>query len=504
MYKRRVAEAKPFHSQPEPDQRKDHAVAHADEGSLGKQYIREAERAAADLSVFKLHGDDAGKSAAQALQHVGVVGAGTMGSGIAISFLKAGATVTLMDADPGSLARGLKHIRATLDRDVSRERLTPAQLENILQRLASSTDVKDLSASKVVVEAAFENMEVKQEVFRSLSRVCAEDTLMCSNTSTLDIDAIATAVKDPTKFLGMHFFSPANIMRLVEIVVGERTSEETTATVMEMSKLLGKAGVVVGNCDGFVGNRLIQTYSLEASLILDEGLNPPEIDAALTAFGMAMGPFAMSDLAGNDISWRIRKAKNLYDPDQNFADFLCDQGRFGQKTTRGWYKYDEGIGKGRAPIPDAEMHEELARHRERLEGINPEGVTCASDEIAERCLLPLVNEGFRTLEEMIARRASDIDVIYVHGYGFPMSKGGPMHWAVSELGLGDVVSKMDSYRERFQPSADASRRYRYNERWEPCDLLAAAARALPGPTQMGAFEAYLEMKRRGGTAREKA
>mmetsp|Transcript_27940 Transcript_27940/g.88995 ORF Transcript_27940/g.88995 Transcript_27940/m.88995 type:complete len:424 (-) Transcript_27940:291-1562(-) len=420
-----------------------------------------------------------------------------MGGGIVISFLNVGANVTLVEAKDEALQRGVASIAKIYDRDVARGRMTAEKKAEVLGRLNTSLSIADLSDCDAVVEAVFENMEVKQSIFASLDKACKPGALLCTNTSTLDIDAIANATSRPGDVIGMHFFSPANIMKLVEIVKGANTSSETTARVAAMTKRLRKVGVVVGNCDGFVGNRMLASYTDEAGIMLEEGLDPPAIDGPVRDFGMPMGPFQMGDLAGNDITWRVRKGKGTYNPEKNFADALCDMGRYGQKTQAGWYKYDPKVGRGRMPLPDDDLYAQLADFRSRQPKVNRTSAAATADEVAERCFFPLVNEGFRLLEEGIARTPADIDVIYVYGYGWPAWRGGPMHWAVHQEGLRSLVQKMDAYRSKYEPNADVAERYSYDYRWTPCSLLRAAAAALPEATDDADLNAFMRAYRKG-------
>ena len=387
------------------------------------------------------------------IETAGVVGCGTMGGGIAMSIANAGLPVTVLESSPEALDRGMAIIRKNYAATVSKGRLSQAQMDARLARITPTLDDADLGAADVVIEAVFEELPLKKEVFARLDRACKPEAILATNTSTLDIDAIAAATARPGQVIGTHFFSPANVMKLMENVRGARTSPETIATVMKLSKKLGKVGVLVGVCDGFVGNRMLYAYRRQADFLLEEGALPEQIDRVIYDFGLPMGPYQMADLAGLDVSWRVRKAQAptrpahlRYSP---IADRICEQGRFGQKTGAGWYRYEEG---SRVPIPDAAVHELIA-------GVSAElGITrrmIDDDEIVPRCLYPLVNEGAKILDEGLALRASDIDVIWMHGYGFPRYRGGPMFWAdlVGLRTLYDTMSRLhDEHGEWLEPA----------------------------------------------------
>ena len=384
---------------------------------------------------------------------VGVVGCGTMGGGIAMSIANAGLPVTILESSQEALDRGMAIIRKNYAATVAKGRLSQAEMDARLARVAPTVDDADLGAAEVVIEAVFEELPLKKEVFARLDRVCKPDAILATNTSTLDVNAIAAATSRPEQVIGTHFFSPANVMKLMENVRGARTSPETIATVMKLSKKLGKVGVLVGVCDGFVGNRMLYAYRRQADFLLEEGALPAQIDKVIYDFGLPMGPYQMADLAGLDVSWRVRKAQAptrpahlRYSP---IADRICEQGRYGQKTGAGWYRYEEG---SRAPIPDPAIHELIAGVSAEL-GITRR--TIDDDEIVPRCLYPLVNEGAKILEEGLALRASDIDVIWMHGYGFPRYRGGPMFWAdlVGLRTIYDTMSRLyDEHGEWLEPA----------------------------------------------------
>jgi len=388
-----------------------------------------------------------------------VVGAGTMGGGIAMVFANAGVPVLLKDADRPALDRGIATIQKNYLSSVKRGRLTQQFVDERLALIRPTLAYDDFGAVDMVVEAVFEGMALKKEVFRQLDRVCSKGAILATNTSTLDIDEIASATSRPEAVLGTHFFSPANVMRLLEIVRGRRTSKEAIATGMQLSRKLGKVGVLVGNCRGFVGNRMFHHYVRESVFLVEEGASPELVDKALYDFGMALGPLATGDLAGLDVGWRIRKEyRHLEKPGVRqpiVGDRLCELGRFGQKTGAGWYKYDES----RRAIPDHEVNA-LVRKWAIEAGIPQREIS--AQEIVERCIYALVNEGCRVLDEGIALRAADIDVIYVDGYGFPAFRGGPM-WYADTVGLRNVYDRIRDFHEQF------------GELWEPAPLLTRLA-----------------------------
>jgi 3-hydroxyacyl-CoA dehydrogenase len=357
----------------------------------------------------------------------GVVGFGTMGSGIAMVFANAGIPVRVLEPDPAALDRGLAAVRKAYDAARAKGRLSEREAEERLRLVDGVRDYDALAGADVVVEAVFEEMEVKQDVFRRLGAVCRPDALLATNTSSLDVGAIAAAAKGPERVLGLHFFSPAHVMRLVEVVRPPSVASHVLACALQLLRRLGKIGVVVGVGDGFVGNRMLFAYRRQADFLLEEGALPRQVDGALRDFGMAMGPFETGDLAGLDVSWRIRRRQAAARPPElrysPIADRLCERGRFGQKAGAGWYRYEPG---SRTPLPDPEV-EALVRSVSEELGIRRREIS--PDEIRDRCLHALVNEGALVLEEGLAARAGDIDVIWVHGYGFPGHRGGPMYWA---------------------------------------------------------------------------
>jgi 3-hydroxyacyl-CoA dehydrogenase len=393
------------------------------------------------------------------IKSAAVVGAGTMGGGIAMVLANAGIPVLLKDADQPALDRGLATIQSNYANSVKRGRFTQLEAEERLKRITPTLRYDDFAKVDLVIEAVFEGMALKKEVFKELDRVCKPGAILASNTSTLNIDEIASATSRPTYVIGTHFFSPANVMRLLEIVRGKATCKEVIATCMQLSKSLGKIGVLVGNCRGFVGNRMFGPYRREAQFLVEEGASVAAVDKALADFGMAMGPLATGDLAGLDVGWRIRKEyRHLEKPGirQPFVeDNLCELGRFGQKTGAGWYKYDEQ----RRAMPDPVV-DDLIRKWVTAAGIPQREISAA--EIVDRCLYALVNEGARILEEGFALRASDIDIIYLSGYGFPAYRGGPM-WYADTVGLKKVYARISEFHRQL------------GEIWQPAPLLARLA-----------------------------
>ncbi|MXY16551.1 MAG: 3-hydroxyacyl-CoA dehydrogenase [Acidobacteria bacterium] len=387
------------------------------------------------------------------IERAAVIGCGTMGGGIAMNFANAGIPVTVVDVSDEALDKGLGVVAQNYAATVAKGRLSQAQMDERLARIARSVRYEDLRNADIVVEAVFERMDLKQEVFRRLDAECKADAVLATNTSTLDVDEIAAVTSRPESVIGTHFFSPANVMRLMENVRGKQSSARTIATVMQLARRLGKVGVLVGVCDGFVGNRMLAPYLREAEFLLEEGALPQQVDGVIYAFGLPMGPFQMSDLAGNDVSWYIRQRQAATrPPDLRYspiADRICELGRFGQKTGAGWYRYEPG---SRAPVPDPAVEEIIVAAAAEA-GIERRPV--ADEDIVPRCLYPLVNEGARILEEGIALRASDIDVVWMHGYGFPRYRGGPMFWAdlVGLRTIYDAMSRLyDEHGERLAPA----------------------------------------------------
>ncbi len=396
------------------------------------------------------------------IRSAAVIGAGTMGGGIAMNFANAGIPVMVLEVKQEALDKGLAVIRKNYEGSAKKGKLTLAQVEERMALLRPTLDYAALGQADIVVEAVFEDMAVKEKVFRRLDEVMKPGAILATNTSTLDVDRIASFTRRPQDVVGTHFFSPANVMKLLEIVRGRETAKDVLATVMALSKKLKKTGVVSGVCDGFIGNRMLHGYLNQCLSLLAEGALPQQVDRALEKWGFVMGPFRVSDLAGNDIGWYIRKrhyAEHPDEPRQVIADKVCELGRFGQKTGAGWYRYEAGK---RDPIPDPVVEEIVVAGSKEM-GIARRKIP--NDEIVERCVYALVNEGARILEEGIALRASDIDMVYLTGYGFPVFRGGPMRYA-DEAGLFHVVRSMD----RFGALPHADRAF-----WKPAALLARLA-----------------------------
>lgn len=392
------------------------------------------------------------------IQSVAVIGAGTMGGGISMNFLNAGIPVKILEMKQEALDKGVATIRKNYEAQVKKGKLKQDKYDQRMALLSTTLSYDDLKDADLVIEAVFEEMGVKEKVFKELDRVMKPGAILASNTSTLDVNKIASFTKRPQDVVGMHFFSPANVMKLLEVVRGEKTAKDVLATVMALGKKIKKTSVVSGVCDGFIGNRMIEQYSRQAGFLLDEGATPQQVDRAIEKFGFAMGPFRMGDLAGNDIGWAIRKRRATERADMKYsrtADKLCELGRFGQKTGAGWYDYQPGK---RDAIPSDLVNKMIEDHRKEL-GITPRKIS--DDEIVQRLVFALVNEGAHIVEDGIASRASDIDMVYLTGYGFPMHRGGPMQYA-DQVGLFNVMQAM----QRFQrnPNDDATF-------WEPAPLI---------------------------------
>ena len=393
----------------------------------------------------------------QKIGSAGVVGSGTMGGGIAMNFANAGIPVIVLDQDEKNLERGIGVIEKNYQMMVDRGRLSQEMKDGVMSLITPSLNYEDLADCDIVVEAVYENLDLKQEIFKKLDDVVKGDAILASNTSGLDIDAISSVTKRPEKVVGTHFFSPANIMRLLEIVRGEKTSKETLATIMKLGKILKKAAVMSLNAPGFIGNRMLFGYTQQANMLLLEGALPNQVDTALESFGMNMGPFRMMDLVGLDLGWRARKLAKLETPLTNkIADALCEQERFGQKNGKGFYNYSDG---SRAPNPAPENEEIYVKVAEE-NGFTRRDIS--DEEIVDRCILGLVNEGAKILEEGVAQRSSDMDIVYINGYGFPIWRGGPMFYANS-IGLDKVLEKINKFAEKDE------------DFWKPADLLVALA-----------------------------
>jgi len=382
-----------------------------------------------------------------------VVGFGTMGRSITMNLANAGIPVTVFDVSQEALDRGLKIVKKSYISSVSKGQLTQTDMDKRLALISLTLDYTNTKDVDVVIEAALEELALKKEIFSQLDAVCKTDTILATNTSTLDINEIASVTKRPEKVIGTHFFNPANVMRLMENVRGVKTSKHTIATIMKLSKTIGKIGVLVGVCDGFVGNRMLYAYRRQADFLLEEGAQPQQIDKVLYDFGMPMGPFQMADLTGLDIGWQIRKGQAATRPKHlrysPVADRLCELGRFGQKTGAGWYRYEKG---SRTPKQDPVVE---ALIRKVSDGLGITRRPVSDDEIIPRCFYPLINEGAKILQEGIALRASDIDVIWMCGYGFPRFRGGPMFWA-DLIGIDTIYNTMsrlyDEHGDWFEPA----------------------------------------------------
>jgi len=404
------------------------------------------------------------------VRQVAVIGAGTMGSGIAMSFASAGIPVAMLETKQEALDRGLATIRKNYAGTVAKGKLAQAEAEARIARIETTLDFARMADADLVIEAVFEDMDVKKDLFRKLDATCKAGAILATNTSRLDVNEIAASTSRPASVIGLHFFSPANVMRLVEVVRGKATAPQVIATSMAVARRVGKLPVLVGVCDGFVGNRMVAQYAREAEFLLEEGATPEQVDGALKKFGLAMGRFAMSDLAGLDISWASRKRAAATRPAHlrysKVADRLCELGRFGQKTGAGFYRYEAG---SRTPIPDplvSQIVDECAREA----GIQRR--TIGDEEIVERCIYALVNEGAKVLEEGIAQRACDIDLIYVNGYGFPAWRGGPMFYAET-VGLKKVYERVREFHEQ------------QGEFWKPAPLLKKLAEEGKGFKDLG-------------------
>ena len=424
--------------------------------SRALRHIFMAERAASKIP------DVPADTPQRPVKSVAVIGAGTMGGGIAMNFLNAGLPVVMLEMKQEALDRGLATIRKNYEAQVKKGKLKADKYEQRMALLQTTLSYDDLGSADLVIEAVFEEIGVKEAVFKQLDRVMKPGAILASNTSTLDVDKIASFTNRPQDVVGLHFFSPANVMKLLEVVRGAKTAKDVLATVMALAKTIRKTAVVSSVCDGFIGNRMVEQYGRQGGFLLDEGCTPDQVDRAIEKFGFAMGPFRMGDLAGNDIGWAIRKRRALERPGMKYsktADLLCEKGRFGQKTGAGWYDYVAGK---RDAIPNAEVVEMIAAHRASL-GITPRKIS--DDEIVQRLVYALVNEAAHILEEGIASKASDIDMVYLMGYGFPIYRGGPMNYA-DQVGLFNVVQSMGRFAQN--PRDDAAF-------WQPAPLLARLA-----------------------------
>jgi len=421
--------------------------------SRALRHIFMAERAASKIADVP---EDTPK---RNIASVAVIGAGTMGGGISMNLLNAGIPVKMLEMKQEALDRGVATIRKNYESQVKKGKLKQDKYDQRMALLSTTLSYDDIGSADMVIEAVFEEMGVKEAVFKKLDEVMKPGAILASNTSTLDVNKIAAFTKRPQDVVGMHFFSPANVMKLLEVVRGAKTSKDVLATVMTLGKKIKKTTVVSGVCDGFIGNRMIEQYSRQAGFLIDEGCTPAQVDKAAEKFGFAMGPFRMGDLAGNDIGWAIRKRRTIERPNMKYsktADLLCEMGRFGQKTGAGWYDYQAGK---RDAIPSAVVVDMIEKHRQAC-GITPRKI--ADEEIVQRLVYALVNEAAHILEEGIAGKASDIDMVYLTGYGFPIWRGGPMLYA-DTVGLFNVVQSMKRFAQN--PHDDAVF-------WQPAPLLA--------------------------------
>jgi 3-hydroxyacyl-CoA dehydrogenase len=436
--------------------------------SAAMRHVFFAERKAAKIP------DVASDTPTLPVRRAAVLGAGTMGGGIAMVFANAGIDVQLVDREAAFVEKGLDLIRKNYGATVKKGKLSQSDMDARVGRIHGTTDWENLRDVDLVVEAVFEEMGLKKEIFGKLDALCKKDAILATNTSTLDVNTIAEATSRPEQVIGLHFFSPANVMRLLEIVRAKKTSKTVVATALKLSKDIGKVGVVVGVCHGFVGNRMLHQYYREANFLIQEGALPEQLDKVITSFGFAMGPCATSDLAGLDVGWRIRKAQPKPPAGERYSgavpDRLAEMGRYGQKTSAGFYKYETG---SRAPIPDPEVEKIILEVSKEL-GIERRKLD--NDEIFERCLYAMINEGAKILDEKIALRASDIDTVWINGYGFPAYRGGPMFYA-DTVGLAKVLAKVKEFRER------------HGKVWTPSALLERLASE--GKT-FAAYDASLE------------
>jgi 3-hydroxyacyl-CoA dehydrogenase len=424
--------------------------------SRALRHVFMAERAASKIP------DVPADTPVREIKKLAIIGAGTMGGGIAMNFLNAGLPVVMLEMKQEALDRGVATIRKNYDAQVKKGKLKQEKLDERMALLTTTLNYGDLKDADMVIEAVFEEMGVKEKVFKALDEVMKPGAILASNTSTLDVNQIAAFTKRPQDVIGTHFFSPANVMKLLEVIRGEKTAKDVLATVMALGKKIKKTCVVSGVCDGFIGNRMIEQYSRQGGFLLEEGATPEQVDRAIEKFGFAMGPFRMGDLAGNDIGWYIRKRRYVEQPEMIYsktADVLCEMGRYGQKTGAGWYDYKPGK---RDAIPSKEVVAMIEKVRAE-KGITPRKIS--DQEIVQRLVYALVNEGAKILEEGIALRASDIDMVYLTGYGFPAFRGGPMCYADTQ-GLFNVVAAMKRFAKN--PLDDA-------KFWEPAPLLAKLA-----------------------------
>jgi 3-hydroxyacyl-CoA dehydrogenase len=435
------------------------------EGSLFMELLDSPESKALRHAFFAMRAaakipDVPASTPLRAIKSVAVIGAGTMGGGIAMNFANAGIPVTVLETTQAALDKGLNTVKKNYENTLKKGRLTQAEFDQRIQQISGTLSYDDIQGADLVIEAVFEDMQVKQQVFERLDRVAKSGAILASNTSTLDLNKIAQFTQRPQDVIGLHFFSPANVSKLLEIVRGAKSAKDVVATSMAVSKQIKKVGVISGVCDGFIGNRMMNAYFRQMELLLDVGALPQQIDKAMENFGFAMGPFRVSDLAGNDVLWYIRKRLYLEYPDRVFSktpDRICELGRFGQKTGAGWYDYKPG---DRTPLP-SDLVDRIVLEESAKLGIARRKV--GDEEIVQRALYSLINEAARILEEGIALRASDIDVVYLTGYGFPDFRGGPLFYA-DTVGLSNILGAMRAFAKDYQPDA-----------WEPAPLLTHLA-----------------------------
>jgi len=422
--------------------------------SAAMRHIFFAERLAAKIK------DLPKETPTRPIKKVAIIGGGTMGGGIAMCFANVDIPVVMVEINDEALARGLGIINKNYSITVQKGKLPQDQMQHRLDLITGTTDYKDIADVDLVIEAVFENLDLKKEVFAKLDKACKPGAILATNTSYQDVDEIASATSRPEDVVGLHFFSPANVMKLLEVVRGAKTADDVLATSMQIGKKIGKVCALSRVCYGFIGNRMLSGYGREAQMLLLDGCTPEQVDSVLEKFGMAMGPLAMGDLAGLDVGYKARQARtDLPDDPKLFrmGTVLVEMGRFGQKTGSGYYKYDPAT---RARVSDPEVEKMIQDEAKKL-GIEQRRIS--EEEILERCLYPLINEGARILEEGIAQRPSDIDVVYVYGYAFPAAKGGPMHYA-DQVGLKNVYDKINEFRGRYG-----------EQYWKPAPLLEKLA-----------------------------
>ena len=394
------------------------------------------------------------------IKKAAIIGAGTMGGGIAMCFANAGIPVTLIDTKQEALDRGLATIRKNYSGTVAKGRLKQEDMDKRMTFISPALELGSIGDADIVIEAVFERMDVKVEVLKKIDAIAKTGAIIATNTSSLDVNKLAASVSRPQDVIGTHFFSPANVMRLLEVVRGASTAKDVLATTMKLGKTLRKVPIVSGVCDGFIGNRILEKYVQQCLFLLDEGATPQQIDGALQRWGLAMGPFTMYDMAGNDIGWEIRKRRAMERPDfiySKVADRLCEKGRYGQKTGLGWYRYEPG---NRKPIPDPDVEQLIAAYRKEI-GVTPRAVS--DEEIVQRCAFAMANEGANIVNEGIALRASDVDMVYLSGYGFPHYRGGPMFYA-DTVGLKNVLAAIQRFQKGYQ-----------GKTWSPSELLLKLA-----------------------------